>query len=210
MHPGRRGDRHDVGVRRLEHLRVGRKPGYAKLVAGGSRAFRIDVADGAQFQPVNAFNRVEMVLADPAAADERDLEIALFRLGLSHRPGAFTRRIPSRASSYDDPQAGHVPTPESGSRSPHWHIQPTRRAGTPTTRPYAGTSPVTTAPAPTKLYSPSVTPQITVAFAPMELPRRTTVRRYSFRRETWLRGFTTFVNTMDGPQNTSSSSSTPS
>ena len=55
-----------------------------------------------------------------------------------------------------------------------------------------------------------VAPQTTVALAPMLAPRRTRVRRYSSFRLTWLRGFTTFVNTIDGPQNTSSSSSTPS
>ena len=59
-------------------------------------------------------------------------------------------------------------------------------------------------------YSPSVVPQTIVAFAPIVAPRRTSVRRYSLRRETWLRGFITFVKTIDGPQNTSSSSSTPS
>ena len=63
---------------------------------------------------------------------------------------------------------------------------------------------------PMKQYSPSVTPQTTVAFAPMLAPFRTSVRRNSSRRGTWLRGFTTFVNTIDGPQKTSSSSSTPS
>ena len=85
-----------------------------------------------------------------------------------------------------------------------------RRAGTPTISAKAGTSFATTAPAPTKAYSPSVAPQTIVALAPMDAPRRTSVRRYSFLRDTWLRGFITFVNTIDGPQNTSSSSSTPS
>jgi hypothetical protein len=49
-----------------------------------------------------------------------------------------------------------------------------------------------------------------VALAPIDAPRRTSVFRYSCLRETWLRGLITFVNTIDGPQNTSSSSSTPS
>ena len=74
----------------------------------------------------------------------------------------------------------------------------------------AGTSRVTTAPAPMNEYSPSVEPQTMVAFAPIDAPRRTSVARYSFFRDTWLRGFMTFVNTIDGPQNTSSSSTTPS
>ncbi len=69
---------------------------------------------------------------------------------------------------------------------------------------------MTTAPAPMKAYSPSVTPQTIVAFAPIEPPRLTSVFMYSCLRETWLRGFSTFVNTHDGPQKTSSSSSTPS
>ncbi len=36
------------------------------------------------------------------------------------------------------------------------------------------------------------------------------MRSYSPRRFTWLRGVPTLVNTIEGPQNTSSSSSTPS
>ncbi len=74
----------------------------------------------------------------------------------------------------------------------------------------AGTSAVTTAPAPMKAYSPRVTPQTTVALAPIVAPRRTTVGRYSCFRETWLRGFNTLVKTQLGPQKTSSSSVTPS
>ena len=97
-----------------------------------------------------------------------------------------------------------------GNRSPHWHIQPILVAGTPAISAYGGTSRVITAPAPIKQYSPSVDPQTIVALAPIDAPRRTSVRRYSFRRDTWLRGFITFVNTIDGPQNTSRSSSTPS
>jgi hypothetical protein len=69
---------------------------------------------------------------------------------------------------------------------------------------------VITAPAATKQYSPSVTPQTIVALAPIDAPRRTYVGRYSALRDTALLGFITFVNTMDGPQNTSSPSSTPS
>jgi len=69
---------------------------------------------------------------------------------------------------------------------------------------------VTTAPAPMNAYSPKVMPQTIVAFAPIDPPRFTRVRRYSFLRGTWLRGFMTFVKTQDGPQKTSSSSSTPS
>src|SRR5690349_14388416 len=56
-----------------------------------------------------------------------------------------------------------------------------------------------------KEYSPRVTPHTIVALAPMVAPRRTRVVLYSFFRSTWLRGLITFVNTIDGPQNTSSS-----
>src|SRR5437763_13726825 len=76
-------------------------------------------------------------------------------------------------------------------------------------RAYAGTSEVTTAPAPMNAYSPSVTPHTIVALAPMDEPRFTRVGRYSCLPGTSLRGFTTFVNTQDRPQNTPSSSVTP-
>ncbi len=69
--------------------------------------------------------------------------------------------------------------------------------------------PVTTAPAPTNAYSPTVTPGSKVLFAPNVAPRQTRVRSNSSRRETNARGRRTFVNTTLGPQNTSSSSSTP-
>jgi hypothetical protein len=61
-----------------------------------------------------------------------------------------------------------------------------------------------------KHQAPSVTPHRIVAFAPIVAPWRTKVRRYSCFRDTWLRGLITFVKTIDGPQNTLSSSSTPS
>src|SRR5215510_6376510 len=64
---------------------------------------------------------------------------------------------------------------------------------------------VTTAPAPTNAYLPISMPHRIVEFAPREAPLRTSVRRYSSRRLTWLRGLTTLVNTIEGPQNTSSS-----
>src|SRR5687768_17622567 len=92
-----------------------------------------------------------------------------------HLLGVFVLRMPSPERSYVDPQPAQVPEPASGSRSPHWHIHPTRRAGTPTMSAYGSTSLATTAPAPMKLYSPNVTPQTIVALAPMEVPRRTSV-----------------------------------
>src|SRR4051812_46372003 len=68
---------------------------------------------------------------------------------------------------------------------------------------------VTTAPAPTNANAPTVWPQTTVELAPRLAPRLTSVCRYSSLRDTWLRGLITFVNTIEGPQNTSSSSTTP-
>ena len=59
-----------------------------------------------------------------------------------------------------------------------------RRAGTPTTSAWAGTSRLTTAPAPTKAYSPIVLPQTMVLLAPSVAPRWTRVRRYSALRGT--------------------------
>src|SRR6476659_7303920 len=54
-----------------------------------------------------------------------------------------------------------------------------------------------------------VVPHTTVLFAPSEAPRRTSVVLYSSLRATWLRGLITLVNTIDGPQNTSSSRTQP-
>ena len=68
----------------------------------------------------------------------------------------------------------------------------------------------TTAPAPMKLYSPSVTPQTMVALAPIVDPRLTQVRWNSCLREISLRGLITLVNTQLGPQKVSSSRMTPS
>src|SRR5689334_12142995 len=59
-------------------------------------------------------------------------------------------------------------------------------------------------------YSPMVEPQTTVALAPMDAPFFTRVLRYSSFRTTSLRGLKTLVKTMEGPQKTLSSSSTPS
>jgi hypothetical protein len=81
-------------------------------------------------------------------------------------------------------QAEHVGKEESGRRTPQLHIHPICCAGTPTMMAYAGTSCVTTAPAPMNEYSPSATPQTIVEFAPIEAPRFTNVRRYSFLRST--------------------------
>src|SRR4051794_9358165 len=55
-----------------------------------------------------------------------------------------------------------------------------------------------------------VEPQTIVAFAPMLAPRHTRVVAYCPRRTICERGLVTLVKTHDGPQKTSSSSSTPS
>src|SRR5262249_23537677 len=121
----------------------------------------------------------------------------------------------SRSNRYRMPHAEHdtvtgPPFSGASSRTPHEHIHPARRAGTPNISAYGCTSPVTTAPAPMNAYSPIVWPQTIVAFAPIVAPRRTSVCLNSCFRDTWLRGLMTFVNTIEGPQNTSSSRTTRS
>ena len=69
---------------------------------------------------------------------------------------------------------------------------------------------VTTAPAPTKAYSPMSWPHTTVALAPTEAPRPTRVARYSCLRSMNERGLTTLVNTAEGATKTSSSRITSS
>src|SRR5881394_3219804 len=81
--------------------------------------------------------------------------------------------------------------------TPQTHTQPRLRAGAPTTSACAGTSRVTTAPAPTRQYGPRVRPHTTVAFAPRVAPRPTRVGRYSALREMNARGVFTLVNTAD-------------
>src|SRR5437763_16050548 len=148
-------------------------------------------------------NRLEVMLADPAAAHERNAESFL----RAHSEILLNR---SPSCLYRVPQTLHESGFLSGNRSPHRHIQPTRRAGTPTISAYAATSFVTTLPAPMNAYSSRVMPQTIVALAPIVAPRRTSVRLYSFFLEMCARGLTTLVKTIDGPQKTSSSSSTPS
>src|SRR5690606_4232608 len=66
---------------------------------------------------------------------------------------------------YAAPQL-QVTLPSPRSCTPQLHIHPRCRAGTPSIKAYGGTSRFTTAPAPTKAYSPIVTPQTMVQFAP--------------------------------------------
>jgi hypothetical protein len=79
----------------------------------------------------------------------------------------------------------------------------------PTTTAYAGTSRVTTAPAPTIAHRPTLTGATSTAPAPTVAPSSTTVRSQSGARGNAARGWRTFVNTAPGPTNTSSPSSTP-
>ena len=73
----------------------------------------------------------------------------------------------------------------------------------------AGTSWATTAPAATMALRPTVIPGSNVALAPMEAPRRTTVRANAGGG--WrLRGNGSLVKVAFGPTKTSSSSVTPS
>ncbi|GIU88060.1 MAG: hypothetical protein KatS3mg009_2575 [Acidimicrobiia bacterium] len=83
------------------------------------------------------------------------------------------------------------------------------RAGLPTTLAWAGTSAVTTAPAPTIAPVPMRTPGRSVALAPIDAPSSTTVvANRSGRR--LLRGNRSFVKVAFGPMKTSSPMRTPS
>jgi hypothetical protein len=64
---------------------------------------------------------------------------------------------------------------------------------------------VTTEPALINAYYSISFPQTIVAFAPIEAPFFTVVLAYSAFRFMALLGFITFVKTIDGPKNTSSS-----
>lgn len=113
---------------------------------------------------------------------------------------------------YTSPLSPHTANPSSPNLNfiPLLDTQPLTLPGTPVTNAYAGTSLVTTLPAPTNAYSPILTPHTTVTFPPNDAPRPTTVSLYSDLRLMNARGFTTLVNTADGPTNTPSSSRTPS
>ena len=93
--------------------------------------------------------------------------------------------------------------------SPDCPTQPIRLAGFPTTRAWGGTVRVTTLPAPTIANSPISIPHRIVALAPIVAPCRISVGANSDCRLILARGFRTFVNTQDGPRNTSDSKVTP-
>ena len=73
-----------------------------------------------------------------------------------------------------------------------------------------GISFVTTAPEPTKQYSPKTVPQIIVAFAPIETPLLIKVPEYFLFVGYSDLGLITFVNTALGPIKTLSLMITPS
>src|SRR5204862_7137689 len=112
----------------------------------GLRPREIGVGHRDELQPLDAFDGLEVIAADPPAPDDRDAHGTQDGCG-AHR-GPPVRRMASPSGTEVDPQAAHVPCPLSDSRSPHWHIQPIRRAGTPTINASSSTSFDTTAPAP--------------------------------------------------------------
>ena len=153
---------------------------------------------------------VEMVLADTAAADQRDAKRAI---------------VHDMLASYSSADDGDAVA--AASRTPCRTLctfrlrnrAAARRTGTstrcvaPGRRPSArngSTSFVTTAPgADEGVLAERHAADDRRVGADRRAPLHERAR-YSFLRDTWLRGLRTFVNTIDGPQNTSSSSSTPS
>src|SRR5205814_6502068 len=64
-------DRNDVRLGILQHLLVRREMRNLPLRPRLPGASRIGVADGSELQPIDLFDRVEMVLADASASHER-------------------------------------------------------------------------------------------------------------------------------------------
>src|SRR5438132_12011792 len=93
-------------------------------------------------------------------------------LGLEERQGLGLRRDGGRpAHARPTRHRGQRSSPPAGGAAsersrPQTQIQPIRRAGLPTMSPCAGTSPVTTEPAPTMAYRPISMPGSTIAPAP--------------------------------------------
>src|SRR5207248_5191228 len=129
MKAGRSRDGDDVRARLRQHLVKGRVPGRASALRRGPGALFHDVADRAYIQTFDLRYGIEVISTNAAAADDRDA--IGFRAHF-----APNRLIPSPSAAYWVPHLPQVPAPESGSRSPHWHIQPIRRARTPTTSAY--------------------------------------------------------------------------
>ena len=166
-------------VRATAPLPEGRRPGYHSSSPQSWRRGRVaqlvralvSHTRGPGFESLRDHGNAE----GPAVRGRRALRVPGPGVPRFRRSGESAPPDPWRGTSCRTPCTSPASVPciraSSGSRTPHWHIQPMIFAGTPTTSAYAGTSCATTAPAPTKAYSPSVVPQTTVAFAPIEAPR---------------------------------------
>ena len=85
---------------------------------------------------------------------------------------------------------------------PQSQTNPLIRAGFPNTSAWAGTSLVTTEPAPTRAYAPIVIPATMVEFAPMEAPSQTLVFETRSSLQMRERGYRSLVKHTCGPMNT--------
>jgi hypothetical protein len=74
MQARRRTNGDDVALARLEQLVERAIPGNAALLTGPFRSIGVDVACARQCQTIDPRDRVEVVLRDPAAADESHAE----------------------------------------------------------------------------------------------------------------------------------------
>ena len=72
VQPRRRGDAHDLARCLGQHLLVRTKPGRGLLLAGLASTLGIHVADRAQRETGDPGECLEVVPADPAAADQRE------------------------------------------------------------------------------------------------------------------------------------------
>ena len=141
------------------------------------------IRNSAQPQPLDFTNGVEMVLLMRPTADERNLKIALSALRRGHAAEhwcdgvrrARVRRMNRRRRRFPHPLGQPLAALTHPANAFRRHASNQGIGRNILRHDGAG---------PTKLYSPSVTPQTMVAFAPIELPRRTSVLRYSFLRET--------------------------
>src|SRR6476661_86784 len=88
----------------------------------------VDIRNRDKLESVHSADRVDVVPRDTSAANHRDAKY--FRLVAHH---FVTSSIELPCDRYFSPHDLHVPSPLSGSRIPHLHIQPILRPGTPTT-----------------------------------------------------------------------------
>ncbi len=124
----RRRDADDFAGGVRQHLLVGSKPRDGLLLPGLARAIRIGVADGTECQTRHAAERLEVILADAPAPDERDAKGRWCR-----HPASPAGAIPAPRRTYCVPHPLQAPSPVSSRRTPHAHVHPMRRAGTPAT-----------------------------------------------------------------------------